>query len=209
MQGKYNATTQVLYDGQVLDVQLDNSGRLITSAQGSVASGSTDSGNPVKVAAVYNSTMPTFTTGQRGDLQIGSRGALKVQVMTPDGNSAMADGNGLLVQYGFPGTYWYYAGVTGGITDTADVAAKAAAGASVRNYCSGIQFHNTSAVPSEIVIKDGSTVIWRGYAPAAMTQPADIAFRTPLRTAANTAMNVAMVTTATATRVSLQGWTGT
>lgn len=118
------------------------------------------------------------------------------------------DTNGISALPGLSGTFWQYAGVTGGITDTADVAAKAAAGASVRNYVSAIQYLNTAAVASEIVIKDGSTVIWRGYAPASMLTPATVVFPVPLKSTANTAINVAMVTTATATRVSVQGFTG-
>lgn len=43
---------------------------------GNVASGSADSGNPVKVGGVYNSTLPTLTTGQRGDLQLTSNGSV-------------------------------------------------------------------------------------------------------------------------------------
>lgn len=45
---------------------------------GNVASAGSDSGNPVKVGGVYNSTLPTFTNGQRGDLQIGTRGSASV-----------------------------------------------------------------------------------------------------------------------------------
>lgn len=62
---------------------------------------------------------------------------------------------------------------------------------------------------SEIVVKDGSTVIWRGDAPALMTSPAGVLFAVPLEGTANTALNVAMITTATTTRVSAQGFTGT
>lgn len=42
--------------------------------QGNVASGGNDVGNPIKTGGVYNSTAPTFTTGQRGDTQIDSSG---------------------------------------------------------------------------------------------------------------------------------------
>jgi hypothetical protein len=59
-----------------------------TGSQGNVASGDPDSGNPVKVAGVYNSTLPTFTNGDRADLQVGSRGALRVQLHNPDGATA-------------------------------------------------------------------------------------------------------------------------
>lgn len=57
---------------------------------GSSASGAADSGNPVKVGGVYNSSLPTFTTGQRGDLQIGSRGSLHVEIWGNDAASAVA-----------------------------------------------------------------------------------------------------------------------
>lgn len=43
-----------------------------------VASGSADSGAPVKVGAKYNQTPPTFTDGQRADLQADSAGSLRV-----------------------------------------------------------------------------------------------------------------------------------
>lgn len=46
--------------------------------QGVVAAGATDAGNPIKVGGVYNASHPTYTTGQRGDLQIGTRGSLNV-----------------------------------------------------------------------------------------------------------------------------------
>lgn len=39
---------------------------------GNVASGSADSGNAVKVGGVFNSSFPTLTTGQRGDIQLDS-----------------------------------------------------------------------------------------------------------------------------------------
>lgn len=56
-------------------------------AAGDVASGSADSGNPVKVGGKYNLTKPTFTDGQRGDLQISSRGTLITQLMAADTNT--------------------------------------------------------------------------------------------------------------------------
>lgn len=101
-----------------------------------------------------------------------------------------------------------YAGVTGGITTTADTAISAAQAAGVRNYLTAFYFKNTSAVASEIVVKDGATVIWRGHAGASMAQGERIVFPVPLRGTAATAMNVAMITSATATIVSAQGYTG-
>jgi len=87
---------------------------------GSVASGATDSGNPVKVGAKYNSTLPTLTDGQRGDIQIGSRGSINVQLKVADGSGSIsststpADGasnsvtnlNTSAYQMGYNGTTW-------------------------------------------------------------------------------------------------------
>lgn len=101
-----------------------------------------------------------------------------------------------------------FAGVTGGIVNTSDVAIAAAGAAGVRNYLTGIQFKNTAAVASEIVIKDGSTVIWRGHVSASMTFMDGWTFNPPLKGSAATALNVALLTTATATIVSAQGYTG-
>jgi hypothetical protein len=47
---------------------------------GNVASGAADSGNPLKVGGRYNSTLPTLTDGQRGDLQLNSKGAVYVEL---------------------------------------------------------------------------------------------------------------------------------
>lgn len=55
---------------------------------GNVASGAADSGNPVKTAGVYNSTKPTFTTGQRGDAQLTTRGAMIVTLAPTDSAGA-------------------------------------------------------------------------------------------------------------------------
>lgn len=56
----------------------------IGSVTGNVASGAADSGNPLKVGGKYNATLPTLTDGQRGDLQVGTRGSLNVTLMGKD-----------------------------------------------------------------------------------------------------------------------------
>jgi hypothetical protein len=72
--------------GTYYNVKVNPSGSLETNAtvQGDVASGATDSGNPVKIGAKYNATMPTVTDGQRVDLQATTRGALKVTLFAND-----------------------------------------------------------------------------------------------------------------------------
>lgn len=59
-------------DGDAVSTWLTRTGA--TVVDGGVASAATDSGNPVKVGGKYNATPPTFTDGQRGDIQIDTRG---------------------------------------------------------------------------------------------------------------------------------------
>lgn len=106
---------------------------------------------------------------------------------------------------------WKYAALTGGITDTVDVVLHAAAGANLFNTLDALQFVNAAAsVNTEIVVKDGSTVIWRGYAPASIAlvtqlQMVTVTFDPPLQSSANTALNFACITTASKTYVNAQG----
>jgi hypothetical protein len=63
---------------QNTDVRQTTASNFNAQVVGNIASAATDSGNPVKVGGVYNSTQPTFTNGQRGDLQLSPRGAVYV-----------------------------------------------------------------------------------------------------------------------------------
>lgn len=68
--------------------------RLKVESVGNVASGAADSGNPVKVGGRYDSVLPTLTSGQRGDLQLGSRGSLNVSLMAANSTASIsATGN--------------------------------------------------------------------------------------------------------------------
>lgn len=104
VRGVYKATPPTLTDGVQEQLQLDTSGNLKTVAggtgssadqvQGNVASGATDAGNPVKVGGKYNATQPTFTDGQRGDIQIGARGSLRVELYGAGSTTAVSTGGG-------------------------------------------------------------------------------------------------------------------
>ncbi len=59
------------------------------TAVGNVASGATDSGNPLKVGGIFNTALPTFTAGQRGDWQFDNKG--KGLITTNAGLSALTD----------------------------------------------------------------------------------------------------------------------
>jgi hypothetical protein len=110
--------------------------------------------------------------------------------------------------YSIPEGDWTFAGATGGITDTTAVTLKTAGGAGIRNYLTGLQYFNSAAVASEIAIRDGAggTVLWRGMVPASMTVPVSVDFLIPIRGTAATLLEVVMLTNATATRVSAQGF---
>lgn len=66
---------------------------LTTLTGGGVASGSADSNNPVKVGGKYNSTLPTFTDGQRADLQLSSRGLLRNDMVVPNTSAGVDASN--------------------------------------------------------------------------------------------------------------------
>lgn len=63
---------------QAVQVHNLTPGNLNTTAAGDTASAAADSGNPVKVGAVFTTAQPTVTTGQRVNLQATSRGGLIV-----------------------------------------------------------------------------------------------------------------------------------
>ncbi|MBZ2186638.1 MAG: hypothetical protein K7J46_18180 [Bryobacter sp.] len=123
-------------------------------------------------------------------------------------NDAMAltgtTGMQLLVKpYGLPETDWQFSAA---LTTNVATAARAAGAAGIRNYTTALQYQNTSAVASEIQVLDGTTILWRGQAPASMALPASIQWPTPLRGAAATALNVQLITTGANTLVNLQGY---
>lgn len=104
-------------------------------------------------------------------------------------------------------TSWSYAAGSGGIADTSDVTLVAAAGANKSNYLKAMQIINKDAsVGTEVVVKDGSTVIWRGFAPAAMITSNNIVFEIPLSSSPNTALKAAAITTSAELYINAQGY---
>lgn len=115
------------------------------------------------------------------------------------------DGRQITRLNSIPENEWQYAAASGGIVNTSDVVLQAAAGAGIKNYLTGLSVANASATATEVVVKDGATVIWRSYVAANLTLK-DIPFPTPLQSTANTALNVACITTGTQTYVNAQGY---
>lgn len=135
-------------------------------------------------------------------------GTIVVAVAAADDGDFAELGLGVQVTKPFstPDLDWAYAAAAA-ITTTADVALKAAAGAGLRNYITGLQIKNTHAtVATEVVLKDGATVIWRGHLSAVMVYNDIIPFQTPLKTSANAALNFACITTGANVYVGAQGY---
>lgn len=88
---------------------------------------------------------------------------------------------------------------------TADQAIMTAV-AGARNYIVSLQVKNVSATASEIVIKDGATVVWRGHLNGTMGQNENIQFLQPISSSVNTALNFAAITTGTSIYVNAQGY---
>jgi hypothetical protein len=118
---------------------------------------------------------------------------------------ATIDGRLITRLNSIPQNEWQYAAESGGITDTANVELVAAQGAGIKNYLTGLSVGNANATASEIVIKDGATVIWRMYL-AANAPIQSINFVTPLQSTANTKLNVACIMPGTRTYINAQGY---
>jgi hypothetical protein len=176
--------------GQAIGVQVV--GGNLTSPQaigGQYAHDTATANNPVTIGARAINVAPTAvsTTGDVTNLYATMVGAL---ISKP---------------YAIPEADWQYA-CAAPVTVTTDQAVKAAGAAGVRNYMTNIQYMNTNATATEVVVKDGSTVIWRGYAPASMTTLIDVQFPTPLKGTAATAMNFACITTGANVYINAQGY---
>jgi hypothetical protein len=79
--------------GNVPVTVTSSTGTLATQIQGNSASGAADVGNPVMGAGQYNGTLPIFADGNRGDLQIGIRGGLHVELYLPDSAASISGTN--------------------------------------------------------------------------------------------------------------------
>lgn len=100
--------------------------------------------------------------------------------------------------YQVPELDWSYVAAAGGITNTTTaVTMVTAAGAGIRNYLTGLQLSNsTLGAATEIAVRDGAagTVLWRGFANTAASDPTMITFPTPIKGTANTLMEFVTLT---------------
>jgi hypothetical protein len=155
---------------------------------GDIAHGTAVGGNPVQVGFEGRST--DMTAVDSGDVVRGLATLVGKQVNLP---------------FAVPGATWSYASPAA-VADTADDEAKAAGAAGVRHYITSVQVFNADdSVGTEVVIKDGSSVLWRGWAEQTGGGCSAV-FTTPLRGTAATAVNVANITTSAETYFNLQGF---
>jgi hypothetical protein len=154
---------------------------------GDAAHGAAVAGNPLLAGLEGRSTAPTAVSD--GQVVRALATTLGKQVTYP---------------FALPANSWSYASPAA-VTDTADDEAKAAV-ASTRNYITGVQvFNGHDSTGTEVVIKDGSTVLWRGWAEQTGGGCSAV-FNPPLRGTANTAVNVANITNSSSTYFNLQGF---
>lgn len=147
-------------------------------------------GAPVRIAGrALSAAYTTVATGDTADLMTTLQGVLTVR------------------PYTIPELEWSYAAAAGGYTGTADLALSAAAGAGLRRYIKSLQIQNTAATATEVVLKDGATIIWRGYLAASASALLDIDFSCPLKTSANAALNFAAITAGSTIYINAQGYT--
>lgn len=188
--------------------------RLITESIGGFARSDQMDAAPVLVTNAVSAV--TVTGGVAQDaaagnpVGIGARAAnVNQAAMSATGDLVhlMATMIGALVQkpYSIPEADWSYTGAA--VTNTTDIVLAAAAGAGIRRYITAIQLKNTNATATEVVIKDGATVIWRLLLPANMATADTIAFPSPLKSTANAALNFACITTGASVYIAAQGYT--
>jgi len=186
--------------------------RVSTYGSGTVSVVGTLSKNPVAqlgIVQIGGGISPEGGGSGTSPLAIGLEG--RTSSKTSVSNSTLVrpistvDGRQVIRLNSIPENEWQYAAASGGITNTSDVVLQAAAGAGIKNYLTGLSVANASATATEVVVKDGSTVIWRSYV-AANLPLKDIPFPTPLQSTANAALNVACITTGTQTYINAQGY---
>ena len=158
-----------------------------SNVSGNAAHDAVDSGNPVKVGAR-------------------ARSADIAAVAADDRTDLVADLTGKLIVNPYAVPESSLAGATAAITSTSDTAVIAAQGAGMRIYVTELLVTNAhGSVGTVVEIKDGATVIHRGFA-AANGGGFALAFPKPLRLTGNTALNAANVTTGSSTYVSASGF---
>lgn len=141
---------------------------------------SNNGGNPLYIATGVSANPATVTTGRNVDLMATLIGAL---VNKP---------------FSIPESDWSAVAAASGILNTTVATTlKTAAGAGIRNYITSIQIMSEAlGAATELVIRDGAAgpVLWRTKIPASGLPTTNIDFPSPLKSTANTLLEVATLT---------------
>lgn len=205
----FNTTQPTVTTGQIVEAQATARGAFIVAtgvdafsttpsqataanlnAQvvGSIASGSSDSGNPVKIGGIaINAEQTAVTNAQRVN--------------------AVYDLQGRALNFPFSNKENIVSG-TGTTTGTSDTSIIAAQGAGVKFYMTGFSVYNTGATTATITFKNGSggSTLWLTIAPAA--GGSNFAFPSPIATSANTALFFAAGSSSTTIGIAVTGFKG-
>lgn len=201
--GKYNSTVPTYTDGQRGDAQMDARGALHSLIITNQNSG---------VDGIANTELGyAWNNGRSGSL------ILRVAPSVYNGSTwdrPYGDTAGTVVQPALTANRWAYPAASTGITNTTTaVTIKAAAGAGVRNYVTGIQIMSEALTnATELAIRDGAagTVLWRTkIGTGGLTQGISHNFQVPLKGTANTLLEVVTLTASGAGAVyfNAQGYT--
>jgi hypothetical protein len=170
--------------------------QIITIFGGSTPEDSSTAVNPLIVGGVVRAAVPptTFVAGDAARNTLTTAGMMGV---TP---------------YSVPEATWSYAAAASGILNTTTaVAVKAAAGAGLRNYITGVTLMSEAlTTATEFAIRDGAagSVLWRTKIPTGGLITTQFYFAVPLRGSANTLLEVVTLTASGAGAVyaNLQGF---
>ena len=177
---------------------------------GVVLTGATASTTPIGQVTAVGSVAHDGARGSSAPLIAAGRGisAAYASVATGDVADFVTTLQGVQVvrPWQIPELEWSFASPAGGVTNTTDVVLAAAAGAGLRRYLTSLQLSNNSATATEVVVKDGATIIWRGHLPANAALNA-LDFENPIKSSANVALNFACLTSGAAVYVNAQGFT--
>lgn len=198
-------------DGKVIAILKAVYAKIAAIAQLPAALGPQTSANSLSVAPSSNGVWPIAGPGAHdaavsgNPLRIAARAISSLYTAVANGDTAdlvsTLVGALIVKPYSIPESDWTF---TGFINSTANSPAKAAAGAGLRNYVTGLQV-TPDGTDSFFEIRDASTVIWKGKI-AAAANPAVVRFATPLKSTANTTINVGLTAGTTSTYVNLQGY---
>jgi len=199
----FNSTAPTVTTGQRVDCQSGTRGSIHMELWG------VNAGSGMNVAGSTSDGIATSAANGQLGLGLVYNGATMDRMR--------GDVNGQVIQPGLSTTYWYYTSGTSAILSntTTAVTIKTAAGASVRNYIDACQIASTALGASvPLAIRDGAagTVIWAMRPPTAgWTNPVYINFSPPLRSTANTLLEIVTTTADTSGTfdVNCQGHTGT